>query len=196
MGVWSITPNRGQITNCNNTSIISLRACAVVWKFSEFVNECETLCPRLGVVELVCLMSTVCRWDSCLHGEMSRHVRARHGLDKLFARFFNAGVVDCVRSRVEHFANACVFRLGRNTECRANLMKVQARCASEEKFEDKKIRRQKQQYGPRAVWPSADHVATYFRSYIQTDTTTSSTNTVTLKGHMSVGGWVGGWVDS
>jgi hypothetical protein len=43
--VW-IHP-RGQITNCNNTSIISLR---VVWKFSEFVNECATLCPRLGVV--------------------------------------------------------------------------------------------------------------------------------------------------
>jgi hypothetical protein len=32
---------------------------AAVWKFSEFVNECETLCPRLGV------------W---------LHVHARHGV--------------------------------------------------------------------------------------------------------------------
>jgi hypothetical protein len=29
--------------------VYAWRVPAVVWKFSEFVNECETLCPRLGV---------------------------------------------------------------------------------------------------------------------------------------------------
>jgi hypothetical protein len=98
--------------------------------------------------------------DSCLHGEMSKHMRARHGLDKLLARFFNAGVVDCVRSRVEHFANACVFRLGRNTECRANLMKVQCKMCVGRKIRRQEIRRQ---YGHPQI--------TYFESNILTDTT-------------------------